>query len=96
MGDNLYDTPMKQKQVWLCTYAPVGPHRDLLPYLVPLRTVLTRHSFISYLMLIHLSTNCCTSAEAMRKAGANDKIPLPAMYEERKFIRIEYEYSLAG
>ncbi|MCF8495291.1 MAG: bifunctional proline dehydrogenase/L-glutamate gamma-semialdehyde dehydrogenase PutA [Alphaproteobacteria bacterium] len=34
MGETLYDTLKEDHQEQVCIYAPVGPHQDLLPYLV--------------------------------------------------------------
>lgn len=34
MGETLYDHLIKDKNIEVCVYAPVGPHEDLLPYLV--------------------------------------------------------------
>ncbi|HAE90747.1 MAG TPA: bifunctional proline dehydrogenase/L-glutamate gamma-semialdehyde dehydrogenase [Idiomarina baltica] len=91
MGDNLYDTLMKQKPGMVVRiYAPVGPHRDLLPYLV--RRLLENGANSSF---VHKLLDADTPVDelvvhplktAMRhEVYANDKIPLPpAMYEERK------------
>ena len=34
MGDALYQNLMEDHEITVCMYAPVGPHHDLLPYLV--------------------------------------------------------------
>ena len=82
MGDALYDTVMAQRKVNVRIYAPVGAHRDLLPYLV--RRLLengANSSFVHQLVdpsvpvadLIHHPVRVLSQHGSIR----NDRIPLP-------------------
>ena len=83
MGEILYDTVMKQHPELRCRiYAPVGEHKDLLPYLV--RRLLENGANTSFVhRLVDEKTPAIELAApplAMLKASKtkhNDKIPLP-------------------
>ncbi|EKE83702.1 bifunctional proline dehydrogenase/L-glutamate gamma-semialdehyde dehydrogenase PutA [Idiomarina xiamenensis] len=91
MGQALYDTLLEQQSdLTVRIYAPVGQHKDLLPYLV--RRLLengANSSFVHKLLdpqtpvkelVVHPMTTL-----AQRPSLANHKIPLPAdIYGERK------------
>ncbi|WP_370051889.1 bifunctional proline dehydrogenase/L-glutamate gamma-semialdehyde dehydrogenase PutA [Neptunomonas sp.] len=105
MGDALYNTVIKQNDVNVRIYAPVGSHKDLLPYLV--RRLLengANSSFVHRLVdarcpiedLVHHPADVL----AARSPLANPHIPLPAdLYgDERRNsqgfnIEIEHEWS---
>jgi len=106
MGDALYNTVIKQNQVNVRIYAPVGSHKDLLPYLV--RRLLengANSSFVHRLVdarcpiedLVHHPADVLASRHPLL---ANPHIPLPAdLYgDERRNsqgfnIEIEHEWS---
>ncbi|RVU31454.1 bifunctional proline dehydrogenase/L-glutamate gamma-semialdehyde dehydrogenase PutA [Neptunomonas marina] len=82
MGDALYNTVIKQHDVNVRIYAPVGNHKDLLPYLV--RRLLengANSSFVHRLVdarcpvadLVHHPVDVLSA----RKSLANPYIPLP-------------------
>ena len=94
MGDALYNTVLQQEQVNVRIYAPVGSHKDLLPYLV--RRLLengANSSFVHRLVdartpvekLVH---HPCETLSQYTSLG-NDRIPLPAQIfgEERQNSR---------
>ena len=82
MGDALYNTVLDQEQSHVRIYAPVGSHKDLLPYLV--RRLLENGANSSF---VHRLVDAKTPVEdlvhhpASVLAGhhslANDRIPLP-------------------
>ena len=82
MGDALYDTVIEQHQQTVRIYAPVGAHKDLLPYLV--RRLLENGANSSF---VHQLVDPGVPVESLidhpvtqlRKFAslANDKIPLP-------------------
>jgi RHH-type proline utilization regulon transcriptional repressor/proline dehydrogenase/delta 1-pyrroline-5-carboxylate dehydrogenase len=90
MGDNLYDTLMAQdSNMVVRIYAPVGPHRDLLPYLV--RRLLengANSSFVHKLLdadtdVMELVKHPMETASGYEKY-ANSKISLPTqIYGDR-------------
>jgi RHH-type proline utilization regulon transcriptional repressor/proline dehydrogenase/delta 1-pyrroline-5-carboxylate dehydrogenase len=104
MGDALYNTVISQNNVSVRIYAPVGSHKDLLPYLV--RRLLengANSSFVHRLVdarcpiseLVHHPADVLASRQSL----GNPHIPLPpALYgEERKNshginIDIEHEW----
>ena len=82
MGDALYNTVMQQELLNVRIYAPVGSHKDLLPYLV--RRLLengANSSFVHRLVdaktpvadLVHHPVERLQQYEVL----ANDRIPLP-------------------
>ena len=83
MGDSLYDTLMEQNPgLVVRIYAPVGPHRDLLPYLV--RRLLengANSSFVHKLLDADTPVNDLVEHPMKTASGyekyANSKIPLP-------------------
>jgi RHH-type proline utilization regulon transcriptional repressor/proline dehydrogenase/delta 1-pyrroline-5-carboxylate dehydrogenase len=83
MGDSLYDTLMEQNPGMVVRiYAPVGPHRDLLPYLV--RRLLengANSSFVHKLLDADTPVNDLVEHPMKTASGyekyANSKIPLP-------------------
>lgn len=91
MGDELYNTVLgEDNSVNVRIYAPVGAHKDLLPYLV--RRLLENGANSSFVhKLVDPKTPVETLVdhplEVLQKHPelANDKIPLPtAMYGDRK------------
>ncbi|MBH2037062.1 MAG: bifunctional proline dehydrogenase/L-glutamate gamma-semialdehyde dehydrogenase PutA [Pseudomonadales bacterium] len=82
MGDALYDTVIEQHRQTVRIYAPVGAHKDLLPYLV--RRLLENGANSSF---VHQLVDPSVPVESLidhpvtqlRKFAslANDKIPLP-------------------
>ncbi|SDH94945.1 L-proline dehydrogenase /delta-1-pyrroline-5-carboxylate dehydrogenase [Pseudomonas benzenivorans] len=82
MGDALYDTVLEQHRKTVRIYAPVGAHKDLLPYLV--RRLLENGANSSF---VHQLVDPSTPVEALLdhpvtqlrafKTLGNDKIPLP-------------------
>ncbi len=90
MGDSLYDTIMEQNPGMVVRiYAPVGPHKDLLPYLV--RRLLengANSSFVHKLLDSDTPVNELVEHPMKTASGyekyANSKIPLPPqMYGDR-------------
>ncbi|MFC6670209.1 bifunctional proline dehydrogenase/L-glutamate gamma-semialdehyde dehydrogenase PutA [Marinobacterium aestuariivivens] len=90
MGDALYNTVLKNQSVNVRIYAPVGSHKDLLPYLVRRllenganssfvhRLVDARHPIVD---LVHHPVETLKS----RASLANPHIPLPAdIYGEER------------
>ncbi|MDV6315831.1 bifunctional proline dehydrogenase/L-glutamate gamma-semialdehyde dehydrogenase PutA [Idiomarina sp. HP20-50] len=83
MGDSLYDTIMEQNPGMVVRiYAPVGPHKDLLPYLV--RRLLengANSSFVHKLLDPDTEVNELVKHPMKTASGyekyANSKIPLP-------------------
>ena len=82
MGDALYNTVMEQENVNVRIYAPVGSHKDLLPYLV--RRLLengANSSFVHRLVDAKTPVNNLVQhpVELLRAypSLANDRIPLP-------------------
>ena len=105
MGDALYNTVIKQHDVYVRIYAPVGNHKDLLPYLV--RRLLENGANSSFVHRL-VDARCPISdlvqhpAEllASRKSLANPYINLPGQLfgAERKNsfgfnIEIEQEWA---
>jgi len=82
MGDALYDTVLEKHGKTVRIYAPVGAHKDLLPYLV--RRLLENGANSSF---VHQLVDPNTPIESLLdhpvtqlrkfKSLANDKIPLP-------------------
>ena len=82
MGDALYDTVLEKHGKTVRIYAPVGAHKDLLPYLV--RRLLENGANSSF---VHQLVDPSTPVESLLdhpvtqlrkfKTLANDKIPLP-------------------
>ena len=82
MGDALYNTVLEQHQVPVRIYAPVGAHKDLLPYLV--RRLLENGANSSF---VHRLVDADTPIEDLTKDPvellqaqptlANHRIPLP-------------------
>ncbi|MDX1721739.1 MAG: bifunctional proline dehydrogenase/L-glutamate gamma-semialdehyde dehydrogenase PutA [Pseudomonas sp.] len=82
MGDALYDTVLEKHGKTVRIYAPVGAHKDLLPYLV--RRLLENGANSSF---VHQLVDPSTPIESLLdhpvtllrkfKTLANDKIPLP-------------------
>ncbi|MRI31825.1 bifunctional proline dehydrogenase/L-glutamate gamma-semialdehyde dehydrogenase [Endozoicomonas sp. OPT23] len=104
MGDALYNTVLDQEQSNVRIYAPVGSHKDLLPYLV--RRLLENGANSSF---VHRLVDAKTPVEdlvhhpasllAANTSLANDRIPLPVdiFGESRKNsmgvnIDIEHEW----
>lgn len=84
MGDALYDTLIEQHGCTVRIYAPVGAHKDLLPYLV--RRLLengANSSFVHKLVDPRVPVDSLIEhpAVALRKHAslANPRIPLPPM-----------------
>ncbi|KFX68775.1 pyrroline-5-carboxylate dehydrogenase [Pseudomonas taeanensis MS-3] len=83
MGDALYDTVLEQHKTTVRIYAPVGAHKDLLPYLV--RRLLengANSSFVHQLVdpntpIESLLDHPVTQLRKFKSLG-NDKIPLPS------------------
>ena len=82
MGDALYNTVMQQEQSDVRIYAPVGSHKDLLPYLV--RRLLENGANSSFVhRLVDAKTPVADlvqhPAERLQQHSvlANDRIPLP-------------------
>ena len=89
MGDALYDTVIEKYRKNVRIYAPVGAHKDLLPYLRAAcwRTVPTRPSSISWSIRACRSTLIDHPVSQLRRFAALGKprIPLPpALYGNRK------------
>lgn len=91
MGDELYDTVLAQKpKMNVRIYAPVGAHKDLLPYLV--RRLLENGANSSFVhKLVDPKTPVSDLVEhptlslTMQSTLANDKIPLPTdIFASRK------------
>jgi len=83
MGDALYDVVIEQARCPVRIYAPVGAHRDLLPYLV--RRLLengANSSFVHKLVDPRVPVESLTRHPAVVLRGhaqfANPRIPLPA------------------
>ncbi|MFB9885802.1 bifunctional proline dehydrogenase/L-glutamate gamma-semialdehyde dehydrogenase PutA [Balneatrix alpica] len=82
MGDALYDTVLERHQPRVRIYAPVGAHKDLLPYLV--RRLLengANSSFVHKLVdpkvpVSSLVEHPCLTL-SQRPSLANERIPLP-------------------
>ena len=82
MGEALYNTILQQELVNVRIYAPVGSHRDLLPYLV--RRLLENGANTSF---VHRLVDAKTPVEQLVRhpceilaeytSLANDRIPLP-------------------
>ncbi len=82
MGDALYNTVLEQENISVRIYAPVGSHKDLLPYLV--RRLLENGANSSF---VHRLVDARTPiadlvqhpADILRRhvVLANDRIPLP-------------------
>ncbi len=90
MGEALYDTVIERFGKHVRIYAPVGAHKDLLPYLV--RRLLengANSSFVHQLVdprvpVDSLIDHPVTQLRRFRTLG-NERIPLPAnLYGERK------------
>ncbi|WP_299316659.1 bifunctional proline dehydrogenase/L-glutamate gamma-semialdehyde dehydrogenase PutA, partial [uncultured Halomonas sp.] len=92
MGEALYDAalPRAPKGTYCRIYAPVGAHKDLLPYLV--RRLLengANSSFVHQLVdpRVPVESLCVHPAETLRQQPryANSRIPLPAeIYGEQR------------
>ncbi|WP_372739413.1 bifunctional proline dehydrogenase/L-glutamate gamma-semialdehyde dehydrogenase PutA [Neptunomonas sp.] len=83
MGDALYNTVIKENNVAVRIYAPVGNHKDLLPYLV--RRLLENganssfvHRLVDARCPISELVNHPADVLASRKSLANPYIPLPS------------------
>ncbi|CEA05583.1 bifunctional proline dehydrogenase/pyrroline-5-carboxylate dehydrogenase [Pseudomonas saudimassiliensis] len=93
MGEALYDTLMGIHQCPVRIYAPVGAHRDLLPYLV--RRLLengANSSFVHKLVDARVPVDSLIEHPLQRLSGyatlANPKIPLPRdIYPRRRNAR---------
>lgn len=82
MGDALYDSVMKERDIPVRIYAPVGGHKELLPYLI--RRLLENGANSSF---VHRLVDAATPVDALVQdpvqelqkypALANDRIPLP-------------------
>ncbi|ATG72771.1 pyrroline-5-carboxylate dehydrogenase [Zobellella denitrificans] len=90
MGEELYNTVLKENPGLVCRiYAPVGAHKDLLPYLV--RRLLENGANTSFVhKLVDPNTpidSLITHPQSCLRDGpslANDKIPLPlAIFPDR-------------
>ncbi|MEZ8302581.1 bifunctional proline dehydrogenase/L-glutamate gamma-semialdehyde dehydrogenase PutA [Vibrio splendidus] len=90
MGDSLYNHAMEAYQQSVRIYAPVGSHKDLLPYLV--RRLLENGANSSF---VHRLVDACCPVEELTQHPVdmllafdtlhNTKIPLPpAVFPERK------------
>lgn len=82
MGDALYNTVLQQELINVRIYAPVGSHKDLLPYLV--RRLLENGANSSFVhRLVDASTPVAElvhhPVESLQQHSvlANDRIPLP-------------------
>ncbi|WP_293267425.1 bifunctional proline dehydrogenase/L-glutamate gamma-semialdehyde dehydrogenase PutA [Neptunomonas sp.] len=91
MGDSLYNTVLKTNNVAVRIYAPVGNHKDLLPYLV--RRLLENganssfvHRLVDARCPISELVNHPADVLASRESLANPYIPLPVELfgDERK------------
>ncbi len=90
MGDALYDTVLEKHGKNVRIYAPVGAHKDLLPYLV--RRLLengANSSFVHQLVDPRVAVESLIDHPVTQlrsfKTLANDRIPLPpALYGQRK------------
>ena len=90
MGDALYDTVIEQAKCPVRIYAPVGAHKDLLPYLV--RRLLengANSSFVHKLVDPRVPVDSLTAhpVTALKRHAslANPRIPLPpALYGESR------------
>ena len=90
MGDALYDTVIEQAKCPVRIYAPVGAHKDLLPYLV--RRLLengANSSFVHKLVDPRVPVDSLTThpVDALKRHAslANPRIPLPpALFGEAR------------
>ena len=79
MGQGLYSALMKEHDVKVALYAPVGPHKELLPYLV--RRILengANSSFVNQLLDEECDVNDLVSDPVARAKG-HDLTPHPAI-----------------
>lgn len=105
MGDALYDTVLETHGKTVRIYAPVGAHKDLLPYLV--RRLLENGANSSF---VHQLVDPSTPIESLLdhpvtqlrkfKTLGNDKIPLPpaqfgAARKNSQGINMNIQHSLA-
>ena len=90
MGDALYNQIIEDHKIDVCVYAPVGPHQDLLPYLV--RRMLengANSSFVNQIYNKEFKPDEIV-VDPVKKARENEKkhhpkIPLPQnIYGERR------------
>ncbi|MFN3579454.1 MAG: bifunctional proline dehydrogenase/L-glutamate gamma-semialdehyde dehydrogenase PutA [Pseudomonas sp.] len=82
MGDALYDTVIEQNSCAVRIYAPVGAHKDLLPYLV--RRLLENganssfvHKLVDKKVAIESLIEHPLTSLARHTSAANQRIPLP-------------------
>ena len=105
MGDALYDTVLEKHGKTVRIYAPVGAHKDLLPYLV--RRLLENGANSSF---VHQLVDPSTPIESLLdhpvtqlrkfKTLGNDKIPLPpalfgAARKNSQGLNMNIQHSLA-